>query len=325
MNKREKILGIGLGATLCTALLYGWLLNTLEGSNSSQNELKKAELHLHDLELEYAAAQREADFVASQVERSLPNNLESASVVYQAYLFRCFETSGLTSTIVTGSSPIAMDDIGSKIQFTVQAEATSTQIGTFLDQFFGTDLLHQINFLSLQKQGGGDSAVNSFSAGIEVLVLNDSSTSVPNLEPSSSNQTALAIGQNDFFRRKSSKSQNFLPPDSVVEESSEPEDKTEILKIDPRETTRLVGIIQTNGKNTAILYDSESGKHIALATDGDMGELGINAKVMIVSKDSIHILINQSLCRLELGNRIAEAEAAVEASAAFQVNAAIPL
>ena len=329
MNKREKYLGIGLGATLCASLLYGTLLNALDGSNSSQNELTKAKLHLHDLELEYAVAQREADSVASQVERSLPNNLESASVVYQEYLFRCFETSGLSSTIVTGSSPIPMDDIGSKIQFTVQAEATSTQIGTFLDQFFGTDLLHQINFLSLQKQGGADSEVNSFSAGIEVLVLNDSSNSVPNLEPSSSNQTALAIEQNDLFRRKSSKSETSLPPASLppaslVEESREVEETTEMLKIDPKETTRLVGIIQTNGKKRAILYDSESGKHIALETDGDMSELGINAKVMSVSKDNVQILINQSLCRLELGNRIAEAEAAVEASAAFQVNAAIP-
>ena len=329
MNKREKYLGIGLGATLCASLLYGTLLNALDGSNSSQNELTKAKLHLHDLELEYAVAQREADSVASQVERSLPNNLESASVVYQEYLFRCFETSGLSSTIVTGSSPIPMDDIGSKIQFTVQAEATSTQIGTFLDQFFGTDLLHQINFLSLQKQGGADSEVNSFSAGIEVLVLNDSSNSVPNLEPSSSNQTALAIEQNDLFRRKSSKSETSLPPASLppaslVEESSEVEETTEMLKIDPKETTRLVGIIQTNGKKRAILYDSESGKHIALETDGDMSELGINAKVLSVSKDNVQILINQSLCRLELGNRIAEAEAAVEASAAFQVNAAIP-
>ena len=55
-----------------------------------------------------------------------------------------------------------------------------------------------------------------------------------------------------------------------------------------------------------------------------MSELGINAKVMSVSKDNVQILINQSLCRLELGNRIAEAEATVEANAAFQVNAAIP-
>ncbi len=325
MHKREKHLGIGLVATLCASLLYGPLQNALDGSNSSQNELKKAKLHLHDLELEYATAQREADSVASQIERSLPHNLESASVVYQEYLFRCFETSGLSSTIVTGSSPITMDDIGSKIQFTVQAEATSTQIGTFLDQFFGTDLLHQINFLSMQKQGGADSNVNSFSAGVEVLVLNDSSNSVPNLEPSSSNQTTLAIEQNDLFRRKSSMSQTVLPPASFVEESIELEDSTEIIKIDPKETTRLVGIIQTNGKKRAILYDSESGKHIALETDGDMGELGINAKVKIISMDTIHILINQSLCRLELGNRIAEAEATVETSAAFQVNSAIPL
>jgi hypothetical protein len=98
----------------------------------------------------------------------------------------------------------------------------------------------------------------------------------------------------------------------LTEDSSDIENKTEMLKIDPKETTRLVGIFQTNEKMKAILYDSESGKHIALEIDGDMSELGINATVKRMSKDTVHILVNHSLCRMEIGHRIVEAVATKE-------------
>jgi hypothetical protein len=308
MNKREKQLSFGFAALLVAFLVFGPVADIFGTANPYQREIKEAKRHLQSLKEDHLQALQELGEVESLGERSLPSDPELASVQYQEYLIRCLEGSGWDSPIITGASPIQLDGVGSKLQFTVQANATSAQVGAFLDQFFGTDLLHQINFLSIQQQGGANSPVHSVSAGIDVLVLDGNRDAVPILEPrTESFQAEAALAANDIFGCEKS----YIDEKSVLtsfSENTSEENQTDPLspiQPDPKETVRLIGVIQRDETWMAMFFDSESGKHVTLPPGSTLEFLGIEAKIISIRSNSIQILLGQSIQQLDLGNRIA--------------------
>lgn len=334
MNRREKWLGIGLATLLGAFLVFEPIRNSTFGSSDVfYQDMLAAKRKLQSLENENLIVQREMNSLEAMRSRSLPNDPAMACVKYQEYLIRCLETSGLKSPIVTGASPIPMDGVGVKVHFTVQASATSAQIGSFLDHFFATDTLHQINFLTVYQSGGPDAVEHAMSVGIEVLVLEGNRDAMPNLTPHrKTNGAAKALAANDIFRRPSKPTEPIAEASmltSILQSfSSEVKQPTEMvvtttvevpampepvaqLQAEPKETVRLIGVIERGKSRVALFYDSQTGKQAMVEVNGSLQELGIDANVQQIDKDSVQLDIGDSKQQLKLGKRIVDTGPAI--------------
>ena len=335
MNNREKMLGLGLATILGACLVFEPIRNSTFGSSDAfYQDMLFAKRKLQSLEDENLIVQREMHSLEEMRSRSLPSDPAMACVKYQEYLIQCLEKSGLTSPVVTGASPIPIDDVGVKIHFTVQASATSAQIGKFLDHFFATETLHQINFLTVYQSGGPDSVEHAMSVGIEVLVLEGYRETMPNLTPRrEKNGAAKALAMNDIFRRPSKSTepladssmltsilQSFTaevkqPTEMVVTTTVEmptmPEPVTQQLA-EPKETVRLIGVIERGKSRLALFYDSQTGRQVMLEVNGNLHELGIEAIVKKIEKDSVLLVLGDTTQQMKLGMRLFETETALK-------------
>lgn len=329
MNKREKWLGVGLATLLGSFLVFEPIRNSTFGSSNVFYENMLAEKRkLQSLENENLIAQREIQCLEEMRSKSLPSDPAMACVKYQEYLIRCLEKSGLKSPIVSSASRIPMDGVGVKVHFTVQASATSAQIGSFLDHFFATETLHQINYLTVYQSGGPDSVEHAMSVGIEVLVLEGNRETMPNLIPRrEKNGAANALAANDIFRRPSKpivpiaeasmltsilqsltsevKQPTAMVVTTTVEVPSIPEPVAQ-LPADPKETVRLIGVIERGKSRVALFYDSQTGKQAMVELNGNLQELGIDANIRQIGKDSVLLSLGDSTQELKLGKRIVD-------------------
>lgn len=322
MNKREKRLGTGLGIALGVFLCFEPASNWITGNRGDMDAAQSQAIReLQELEFEKLVAMREAASLDKWRELSLPSDPAIASVKYQEYLIRVLEKCGLNSPIVTGSAPIEAEGVGVKVQFTVQANATSMQIGSFLDQISSTELLHQITFLSISQSGGPEALEHAMTAGIEVLVLDGNKTELPSLAATRKrSRAAKALASNDIFCRPK-KVDEFSSDSSGLASllraftgeagsvESQSDQKSEPVAIElppapPQNDIRFVGVIERGAKRLALFYDANTGNQTLVSVGEKLQDIGLDAKILGIEKDTVQMSWNQSVQYYKLGKRV---------------------
>ncbi|MBL8812560.1 MAG: hypothetical protein JNM43_20520 [Planctomycetaceae bacterium] len=172
MKKREKIL-----ATLFAGALAGWgTLTSVESWFSSSTSESDSPTEL--LQRETVALTQDAELVDQSLrrlkntqEQSLPGDPGHAASLYQAWLMKRLELSGLKNATVTPAPPIAEENLGHRILASIEASGTQTSIARFVDAFSSTPLLHRIASIDIMPTGTDDEESMRVSINVEALSL----------------------------------------------------------------------------------------------------------------------------------------------------------
>lgn len=249
-------------------------------------------------------------------EKSLPSDPGTAFVMYQGWLIRQLEACSIVSPVVSPGPPIAEDSIGYRIPFVVQFDADSTSLARFLDQFHGTPLLHRITNLHVIRSA--NDADHHVLLSVEVLSVEGAATieAIPDVLPMPNSMTLeSAIAKNDFlgnagFADSTSEVMTASPEatESPVEtsqsvaEASAPEPAKH-----PLESIRFVASVWNGRQREAWLYDSRSGKEVTVVDASNLSFPGVEARILKVGNDSLQLVLDGKICRVQLGQTLNQA------------------
>ena len=199
MQKREKILAAITGLLLL-ALIVVYLFSG-SGPADSLGELRQRR---DDLQSEVTRKQAEADRLARKdypmqlaafEKRSLPANLDQADSLYQKWLRRLvFDRAKFPNATVDPKEVRSRTGSYRKLPFSVQGQATLSQLTDFLYGFYSANLLHKITLINANPVG--DSQLLNLTIVIEALSL-PNAQSVDKLSTEPAARLALA-GLEDY-------------------------------------------------------------------------------------------------------------------------------
>lgn len=334
MNRNEKILAGGLLGTLLVGMFSDRLLDLLPFTTGPiQSQVASANAKLLELQTTIREAEVRHQELAAFRRLSLPADPASANVRYQEFLVRALESCGVVNPIVTAASPIAVEDIGYRLHFSVQSTATAAAIGKFMDLFYEAEVLHRFHFVNVGQSGNADSPEHSFALGIDVLTFRGDDQRSPDLEPTGKGKLlAHRLAKRDIFQRPrppepSSLQQGFqslvnafsqipIPPQLADSASSEIPVGVEVQVVEEptaappaaSDTIRFVGVIEQANRKRALFFDTRTRSQLLVNENESLDELGIDAKVLRIDRDILEIRWESKNQRLELGQKIADAK-----------------
>lgn len=306
---REKRLAVLFGSTIAALLLWetaGQLLwQPLSEKRLQLTAAQAAQSSLQDQAATIEHALRNLKQVSA---RSLPADPGKASVLYQGWLIRTLAQNSITSAVVTPTPAIAENNVGHRIPFTVQCQATSHQIARFLDQFHATPLLHRLTNLDISSTTAGQSA-HRITLSIEALAF-DTATQITELPPPGNpDQTESlehVLTETDIFRRKqkvvappvfAAQPKYSAPP--PVQQPAEP-------KPDPADSVRFVASVWNGQQREAWFVDQRSQKESTLVAASALEFPEITGKVLLVSDDALQLELAGKRGTLKLGETLSD-------------------
>lgn len=172
MKKREKIL-----ATLFAGALVGWgTLTSIESWFSSSATESESPASL--LQRESTAMVEDVELVDQSLsrlkttqEQSLPGDPGHAASLYQAWLMKRLEESGLKNATVTPAPPLAEENLGHRILASIEASGSESSIARFVDAFSSTPLLHRMTSIDVMPIGTDGEEWMRVSMNVEALSL----------------------------------------------------------------------------------------------------------------------------------------------------------
>lgn len=172
MNRREWILGsILIGSItiyLCWPLvtgLTGWRSDNLE------HQVTQTALQLEAAQDELSDVLIKRETIDQVMNSGLHGNPTLAALSYQELVVEFLRQAGVSTPTITTSSPIPVEGLGYRMQFSLQMEATVAQLGSFLDRMESSQLLHRTKLLSVHQAGAQTHSGCSVSVALEVLLL----------------------------------------------------------------------------------------------------------------------------------------------------------
>ena len=154
---REKFLAIFFGGSIAAFGLWETvghvLLQPLTDARIAVDAARAANVTLQDQSTVVEHALRNLKQLSGH---SLPADPGKASVLYQGWLIRNLAQNSIASAIVTPAPAIVEKSIGHRIPFSVQCQASTSNIAMFLDQFYATPLLHRITNLNISNSSEGE-------------------------------------------------------------------------------------------------------------------------------------------------------------------------
>ena len=150
MQPRERNLAIIVGGFVLMLALY-WGVSTWIGMFSSRNQrlsdlkTKVGEKERTMLQVKQAIARR------SELEkRSLPTDRELARSLYHKWLVSTMEGSKLEDINVAPKDTFGGSKAYAPISFTVRGQGTLEQVTKLLHDFYSTNYLHQVRFMTIK-------------------------------------------------------------------------------------------------------------------------------------------------------------------------------
>lgn len=250
-NPREKRLAGVLILTLAGVAGFVLLESTvIEPLQSAAARVSAEQQRQADLQTEFATVEHACKNLQSVAGQSLPDDLSVASVMYQEWLLQLCGDAGLESPVIIPGSPIAVEDVGHRLPFTVQATAPIRQIGGFLDRFQRNPLLHRLSHVSISSESRSSSR-RRFTITIEALALAGTPVpdSLPRTAPRRVDEKPLSelFARADPFRRVVSRPVTH----NIVAVAKAPSKQP----ARPEPTVRFVACVSRDGESQAWFSD----------------------------------------------------------------------
>lgn len=173
-RSRQFILG---GIMLAMAAYFGgtWLMDRwIQGPlQAAQRETEQLRKDIKQREDGLARIREAGKLLEVWEQQSLPENVEVARSLYQAWLVELVEDVQWTNPSVTSSEPSTRRGLYHSLSFSVRGRGTLEQLTRFLFAFYQTDLLHTVRSLTITPLQRSEQLDVSMS--IEALALIGSS------------------------------------------------------------------------------------------------------------------------------------------------------
>jgi hypothetical protein len=149
-----------------TWLLDHWIQGPLE---AAQRETERLRDDIQQREEALAKIRAAGKFLEQWEQQSLPENLEVARSLYQAWLVELVDDVELSNPSVTSSEPTTRKGLYHTLSFSVRGRGTIDQLTRFLFAVYQTDLLHAVRSLTITPLQRSDQL--DLSLSIEALAL----------------------------------------------------------------------------------------------------------------------------------------------------------
>lgn len=331
-----------LTCLLLIILLIGFSGETIYNAAFGELETHRSDLRirtqrLNEAKIALRKTEAECDRFARRLAFGLPVDPAKATVVYQEYLLRLADVCELKSVVISNSQPEHNEPLGFLLNFSMQGSGPTAGIGRFIDGFYKTDTLHRLSRLTVFQSLGPDSPEHSFLFDIEVLTLarhQGAGEPLQILETPSKPALQSLFSVRDVFRRPQAKPiparkqtptladsffAGFSQPANAVEPKvaaeppvvTRPQPSPSPPPPDPRDSLRLVGIINEGSTVSALFYDPLKKQQFAVMQSQALPRLGFQAIFVGTNGDAVLVQeADQRLLELRMGDVYRKAIAA---------------
>lgn len=302
---RERKLAVAVAVAGCTAGLWQCFGDSLDGTISRlQREIHAAQLQNDMLQSDARLIERAARECADLTQKSLPADTGMATVLYQHWLIDRLEHAGIAGARVMPAPPVAEEHIGHRIRFSVEVAASMEQLGTFLDDFHSTDLLHRITYLSVRTLGNPTSRMRTVTLGIEGISL-QTAVDIAQLPLTSSVQhtpslRSLFAARDVFFRQNPAPNRPATSKPKATSEAPSPSPRK------PQPSIQFVGSVLNSGRREAWFVDSITGKHQSLYAQESLSLGSASATILAVEPDSVSVSYRDKELKVPLGQLLSD-------------------
>ena len=307
-NRREAV----LAKTFIVCLVLGFGYDALDRFwiqpiGTAQAEVQQAQDRNRQLQLDLQLVERAQKNLRSMRSQSLPDDTSVATLLYQEWLLERVRDARLRDAVVTPGRPIAEQDVGHRIPFTVQATAELRHIGRFLDDFYRTPVLHRITFLSVNNAGDSSSMARNLTLSLEALALEGAPLidEIPSIQrstiASATNLERVFARRDPFHRVRVIESKPKVPVAKQTPPPAKPKPK-----VDPLQSTRLVASVTHNGRREAWLFDARTQREIVVTVGDDLDIAEFSARITDINSSSITFSHKEQIQVTQLGETLRE-------------------
>ncbi len=215
---------------------------------------------------------------------SLPSDPNRAMPQYQAFLLDLLKQCGFAEPVITPGSPQLRDNSYWRLPFNVHARGTLSALLTFLDAFYGTQLLHKVTDLTLTALGSVGGQQVDIRMSVEALALV--------VDTGSATASADAAGEGDR--------QGLLARNLLMARGPGPQ-------ADPAQLVNqlyLTGTIITKSRPEALFYNRATGESLTLHV-GQRFQVGnLSAELIDIGIREVVLEIGTQWFTLPLGQHL---------------------
>lgn len=310
-TQRERTLAILLGTAFGVFLLWetvGQIL--IQPMTDLESQIAAARSGNDTLQEQSSTIDRAVRHLKTAAATSLPADPGKAAVMYQGWLIQLMDRCAVANAIVTPAPAIAETSVGHRIPFTVQAEASTTQIAQLLDMFSTAAILHRVTSLNIANQSEG-AGLHRITLSIEALALANASdiNSLPDpQQPDSADSLTAILSSGDIFRRQLPVQVAVEPPPAEYTPPAPADTKPEPPKADPLKSVRFVASVWNGQQRVAWFVDQRSKEERTVVANAELVLPELTGKVLSIDNDRLLMEMSGQKFSLQLGQTLSQRE-----------------
>lgn len=303
MNKRERMLAI------CVALLVGtlsvqWFVKRVIQEPLSQKDVQLVAL-MDQVKTKQAELQRarDAEFDLRQWrDRALPGDVGLATALYQEFLHQSLARAGVERPSVSPSATMTHGDDYIQLPCMIRADCTLQQLSVFLNEFYSTDLMHQIRSLTITPRSQkGTAETFDVTMKVEALAMKDATAEdkLPGVEERDKplplpKEYTLFAAKNVFQPTRLEK----VAPPRVARATPPPTVR------DERGDYEVSMAREENGIGTVGFRNTKT-KRETILDEGELLEIGgLTAKIADVKPPTVYLEVDGALASVRVGRTL---------------------
>jgi hypothetical protein len=302
MNKREKMLAIGVAALVALFALY-YVFDTIAGKFTDRNkQLDDLAAKIKQKQLKIDDGTRALKKIADWNRRSLPSDVKQAPSLYQSWLLQLVDEAKLGTATVQQQSAIGRTATYEKYDFEIKADSdvSMKQLVQFLYKFYCSNQLHKIRQLLLKPRADGKGV--EVNIDIEALLLPSAdrrdklgSEKLDHLALGEVSAYEKAIADRNLFSE-------YIPPHAVA--------KTEAPKrqnVDPAKFATVTGIIEQNDEPQIWVLVKTTGEMLKLREGDDFTVGDLKCKVLKIGVRDAVLTTEGKKVQVSVGDNLRDA------------------
>lgn len=301
-NSRERFLALILGFVVVGFVGFAVLERAvITPIQEARSRLKATRDNYREKAAEFQLIERAEQNLRDITPKALPGDAAVAALLYQDWLSEKVQEANLREPFISPGALIAIDNVGRRIPFTVEATGTLASIGRFIDAVLRANLLHRITFVSIDNAGPTNSPDRRLTFLVEALSLDG----VPHRETlSDGDTTALATSGaslQEFFANSDPFRRGGYRPDEAVAARKPSVNRPSSRRSDPIEALQFVGSVATRNSKEAWFFERKTERKYLIAIGEQLVIETFHATVTDVTPSDVVLSVGGELHRVKLG------------------------
>ncbi len=307
MAKRKTYLTIGLVCVIVAYVGQGLVSRSLfQPLRERRQRVAALEDELSRQEIRQQQIRRASRQLERWERQSLPADVSAASTLYQNWLLKAAQQTGLQHAVVTPNRAVPQEGVSCRIPFTIQAEARLGNLCDFLYAFSQRPLLHKIKEINIDSDGAVNNPDLHVTLHLEALALATAlgRTELPEPSAVSAGGSRLRYECREDYQPIAQRNL-FVRGDPVhAPRRSQPPASVSRPDRDPIQAIYHVGTVVQNDRREAWLYDRVRKRDFVLVEGAPFEVAGLSGMVQTVGNDFVLLSIDGRPRRLEFSQNL---------------------